>query len=215
MKKESSVKTLEFNGLVLELHPEVYEPSDDSFQLAKAIDVKPDDSVLEIGTGTGIVALDCARRGADVVCSDVNPFAVELVKRNYSRNKSLLTGSLDVRFGDLFKVVKEDEKFDVIIFNPPYLPTKKEDLVGGSGWFDTAVDGGVDGLDITGKFINHLQNYLKTDGCAFFVFSSLSDRSKLENIISNADFKSKVIMSRCYNDELIDIYRVYTLNKID
>lgn len=215
MKKESSVKTLEFNGLVLELHPEVYEPSDDSFQLAKAIEIKPNDSVLEIGTGTGIVALECIRRGADVVCSDVNPFAVELVKRNYTRNKSLLTGSLDVRLGDLFTAVKKDEKFDVIIFNPPYLPTKKEDLVGESGWFDIAVDGGTGGLAVTEKFINHLQGYLKTDGGAFFVFSSLSDRSKLENIISNAGFKAKVIMSRCYDDELIDIYWIYDLNKID
>jgi release factor glutamine methyltransferase len=208
LKKNHPVKTLDFNGLVLELHPEVYEPAEDSFQLAEAIDVKPNDRVLEIGTGTGIIALECTRRGADVVCSDVNPFAVELVKCNYSRNKSLLTGSLDVRLGDLFTVVGENEKFDVIIFNPPYLPTKKEDLVSGSGWFDIAVDGGTDGLALTEKFINHLQGYLKKNGRAFFVFSSLSDRSKLENIISNAGFKAKVIVSRCFDDEQIDIYYI-------
>jgi len=208
LKKNHPVKTLGFNGLVLELHPEVYEPAEDSFQLAEAIDVKQNDSVFEIGTGTGIVALECARRGANVVCSDVNPFAVELVKRNYTKNKSLLTGSLDVRLGDLFTVVKENEKFDVIIFNPPYLSTKKEDLVGGSGWFDVAVDGGVDGLSTTKRFIKELSKYLKKDGRSFFIFSSLSDRSKLEKILSEFGFKSKVVLSRLYDDEYIDIYCV-------
>ena len=72
---------------------------------------------------------------------------------NYNLNKSLLTKNFEVRKGDLFSVLKSNEIFDIIIFNPPYLPTKPEGHVGGSGWFDIATDGGLDGLDVTKRFI--------------------------------------------------------------
>jgi len=78
--------------------------------------------------------------------------------------------------------------------------------VGGSGWFDIATDGGVDGLKVTKQFIDGLSKHLHKDGHAYFVFSSLSDRKKLETYISKAGFSAKVVNSNRYNDEVIDIY---------
>lgn len=201
-------KTFHYKNLTIELHPEVYEPSEDTFQLLEVINVKKDDKVLEIGTGSGLISLVCAQNGANVICTDFNPFAVELAKRNFLVNYSLLSGSYDIRLGNLFDVLTFDDKFDIIIFNPPYLPTKSNERVGGSGWFDIATDGGVDGLKITKKFIDGLSNHLHKDGCAYFVFSSLSNRKKLETIIAKAELTANVVDSRRYNDELIDIYRI-------
>lgn len=201
-------KTFQYKGLTIELHLEVYEPSEDTFQVIEAVDVKKTDKVLEIGTGSGLISLVCAQIGADVICSDINPFAVELAKRNFLVNESLLNGSYEIRIGNLFEIINFEEKFDVIIFNPPYLPTKKEEKVGGSGWFDVAVDGGTDGLKVTKKFIENVSKYLEESGRAYFVFSSLSDRKKLENCISKVNLNSEIVDSRRYDDELIDIYRL-------
>ena len=98
------------------------------------------------------------------------------------------------------------EKLDVIIFNPPYLPTKKEDLTKGSGWFDVATDGGKDGLLVTKRFLDELPSYMNKNGRAYFVFSSLSDRKKLEKYLSQQGLNYKIVLSRRFNDETIDIY---------
>jgi len=182
----------------------VYEPAEDTFQLLECIEIKKGDKVFEIGAGCGIVALECARRGADVVCSDVNPFAVEIANRNYFLNESLISGGFDFRMGDLFSVVKPGETFDVIVFNPPYLPTKKGDNVG--GWFDVATGGGMSGLVVIERFLGGLKDYVKTGGRVFFVFSSLASRDKLESILSENVLDAEVVLSRNYDDEKIDIY---------
>ncbi len=210
LKTKKPYKTFHYNGLVIELHPEVYEPAEDTFQLLEAIKVKKCDFVLEIGTGCGIVALECLRRGTNVVCTDINPHAVEITKRNYLKNKLLLNGKIDFRQGDIFSALKSDEKFDVIIFNPPYLPTKSEEKIGGSGWFDVATDGGLDGLFFTKKFILNLSKYLRPGGKGYFVFSSLSDRKKLDKYLSKSKLKSEVVLSRWFNDEQIDIYCLHS-----
>ena len=209
-KNNHSVKTFHFKGLIIDFYPEVYEPAEDTFQLIESVEVKEGDTVLEIGTGCGIVALECARIGAEVICSDLNPHAVKLAKRNYLTDKSSLKGSVEIRQGDLFSVLNKDERFDVIIFNPPYLPTQPEDRMGGTGWFDIATDGGVDGLEITKRFINGLNKHLKKTGHAYFVFSSLSDRKKLDEYIFNAGLKSEIILSRLFDDEQIDVYCIYS-----
>lgn len=206
MKKDISTKIFHYNGLIIELHPEVYDPAEDTFLLINSLNVSRECSVLEIGTGCGLVALECARFGANVVCTDINPYSVELTMRNYNRNKDIIKGNFEVRKGYLFSPIKPKEEFDLIIFNPPYLPTKKNDLTKGSGWFDVATDGGIDGIKITSKFIDKLPNFLKQNGNAYFVFSSLSDSKKLERLIKRKKFQFKIVKKETLNSETISIY---------
>jgi len=124
-----SAKTFHYGVLTIELHPEVYEPAEDTFQILEAIKLEKDDRVLELGTGCGLIALSCASQGAKVVCTDINPHATALTLRNYQINRPLIKGSIEMRNGDLFSVIRSDELFDIIIFNPPYLPTRAEDRV--------------------------------------------------------------------------------------
>ena len=206
LKNDIKVKIFQYNGLKIELHPEVYDPAEDTFLLINSLDIFEGNFVLEIGTGCGLVALECARIGANVVCTDVNPYSVDLAKRNYNRNKHLIKGKFEVRKGYLFSPIKPNELFDLIIFNPPYLPTKENDLVGGAGWFDIATDGGFDGLKITSEFIDKLSSYLTQNGSAYFVFSSLSDRKKLESLIKKRKFQFKVVSKHSFDSETISIY---------
>ncbi len=202
------MEKITYNNLSIGLHPEIYEPSEDTFQILESLDVKKNDKVLEIGTGSGIIALECARRGCDVVCSDVNPYAVIMSEVNYRSNKDFLSGSVDVRYGDLFSVIKPDECFDVVVFNPPYLPTRLDERVGGSGWFDIAVDGGRGGLFHTFRFLEKIKDFVKVGGCVYFVFSSYSDKGKLKFLLEEKKFESKVVSSYSFDDEKLDIFKL-------
>jgi len=206
LKKEDTSKVFHYKDFIIELHPEVYDPAEDTFLLLEAINIKKDDSVLEIGTGCGLIALECARLGANVICTDINPYAVELVKKNYLMNQNILKGNFEVRIGDLFSPVLSSEIFDVIIFNPPYLPTKKEELVG--GWFDKATAGGKSGLLYTKRFIEELPIYLKDNGSAYFIFSTLSNRENLDLIFKKTKLYYEIIKCQNFNDETIDVYLI-------
>lgn len=197
-------ESFHYKDLLIETHPEVYDPAEDTYLLLDAINIDKNDSVLEIGTGCGIIALECARIGANVICTDINPIAVELVKKNYLMNQNLLNGNFEVRFGDLFSPVLSSETFDVILFNPPYLPTEEDDHVG--GWYDAALNGGKSGIDVTKRFIEHLSKFLKKNGRAYFVFSSLSDKKKLESIIESSGLESKIVAAKKYDDETLSVY---------
>jgi len=141
-----------------------------------------------------------------VICSDTNPYAIDLVKENYNENKSSLKGTIDVRFGDLFSVLKKNEKFDVIIFNPPYLPIEKKDIIVKQDWIDIATNGGIDGLKLIKRFVFDVNKYLRKKSRAYFIFSSLSNRKKLNNYLKNNEIKSQIVSSRKYDDETIDVY---------
>lgn len=202
----NSIKSLRFKYLNIELHPEVYEPAEDTFLLVDSVIASEGDYVFEIGSGSGLIGLYFASLGANVICSDINPIAVELIKKNFLVNKGFLKGSFDVRIGDLFSALDSKDSFNVIIFNPPYLPTYKKDLVGGSGWFDKAVSGGMNGLDVIKRFINQVLDYLKKNGKVYFVFSSLNDREKLENLIKKNNFIFKIVNSFRCDSEKLDVY---------
>lgn len=196
------------HNLQIQTHPEVYDPAEDTFLLLEEIDPTTEDSVFEIGSGTGIIALYCAQKGSNVICSDVNPFAIDLIKENWEQNKNQLTGSLEIRNGSLFDVLTKDETFSLIIFNPPYLPTSKDEYVGGSGWFDKAVSGGKNGLETTKPFLQKLSKYLRDDGRAFIIFSSKSPRNEFNQTLKNNNLESIIVASQSFTDETLELHKI-------
>lgn len=124
--------------------------------LAKRAIVKKGDTVLDLATGSGIIALFCAEKAKKVIATDINPKAL-----NYAKFNAILNGlekKIEFRLGDLFEPVK-GEKFDLIIWNgptiaTPNLPTK----------YPIYCFGGADGLGFTGRFINEAASYLSRNG---------------------------------------------------
>ena len=67
MKKKDDIPNIfHYHDLVIETHPEVYDPAEDTFLLLEILKFDFNDTVLELGFGCGLIALDCARRGLHI-----------------------------------------------------------------------------------------------------------------------------------------------------
>lgn len=165
------------DGLDMAEDPEVYPPSEDSILLTESLDIRIGEKVLEIGTGSGIVSIQCALNGADVVCGDINPRAVAIARRNAAANGV----DIDVRETDVYSNI--EGRFDTIVFNLPYLPVEDE------GELAKAWSGGPDGLGPLPRLLEGAPEHLLPDGRVVVVVSSLMDRAGLDKTLEGYEVK--------------------------
>lgn len=151
------------SSIDIEVDEEVYNPSDDSYLLLKCIEVLPGQLFLEMGTGSGLIALHAAKLGAKVTAVDVNPNAIECARRNAAKNSL----RIDVLKSDLFERVTGH--YDVIAFNPPYLPG----TASSTSWVEKAWAGGEEGSEMAIKFLENAWRYLAPGGRIYIVLSSV------------------------------------------
>ncbi|UCE91695.1 MAG: methyltransferase [Methanobacteriota archaeon] len=145
------------------IDPEVYNPSDDSYLLLKVVDVREGERFLEMGSGSGLIAIHAARAGADVVAADISPHAVECTRRNALRNGV----KVEAVRSDLFESIPQS--FDVIAFNPPYLAEEKEP----KSWIERSWSGGSGGTDVSAAFLEQAPRHLAPNGRVYVILSSL------------------------------------------
>ena len=207
MTNQREEQSFHYNSLTIYLHHEVYEPAEDTFLLLESISVIPGQKILEIGSGTGIISLSYASQGAEVICSDINPHAIKIIQRNIQENHSQLKGSIEVRTGNLFDILHKDERFDIIIFNPPYLPTTNEDKKGMSEWYTRSFDGGETGLQVTTRFLKECKRFLKKDGHVYIIISSFSKQENITRLLEEITLKHQVINKLRCDDEILYVYR--------
>ena len=151
---------------------DVYPPSDDSILLIESLDVEQNERILEIGCGSGVVSIHCAKYGCIVIAVDINPSAVECTRENAQLNDV----KIDVRLSDLFENVQE--RFDKIVFNLPYLPVIDE------GELAKAWSGGEDGMGPLPRLLDEANDHLCENGKVIVVVSSLMDQNKLNALLS-------------------------------
>ncbi|WP_457555353.1 HemK2/MTQ2 family protein methyltransferase [Candidatus Pyrohabitans sp.] len=178
---------MEYRGVRIETCDMVYEPCDDTFMLADALleELRQGDTVLDMGTGTGMLAILAARRASRVVAVDVNPGAVVCARRNVSANG---VRNVEVRESDLFSEV--GERFDLIVFNPPYLP---RDAAEPRDELARAWDGGIDGRSVVDRFISECSQHLRQGGRVLMVQSSLSAPEKTLEMFLRQGFEVSLV----------------------
>jgi release factor glutamine methyltransferase len=144
---------------------EVYGPAEDSRMLARAAleRVGVGEFVLEVGVGSGFVAERVAEgTGARVVGSDLNPAACRTARQR----------GLETVRADLVSPFR-DRVFDVVLFNPPYLPTPPE--IEREDWMERALSGGPDGRRVVEPFLDSVGRVLAPGGRVLLLVSSLTD----------------------------------------
>lgn len=145
-------------GIAVDEAPGVYRPAEDTLLLLAAISREPEGRFLEVGTGTGFIALHTARDGR-TVATDANREAVRLARANARRNHLPLAVVLTHLMAGL------RGPFDVIAFNPPYLEGPPRDDL------DRAWQGGHRGSDVSLEFLADLGRLLAPKGRAYLLLS--------------------------------------------
>lgn len=178
---------------------QVYSPAEDTRLLLRAAlqEVGPTDRVLEIGCGRALISQEISHVARLVVATDVNPFATRAAR-------SL---GLETVRADLFRGIKA--RFDLVIFNPPYLPTAPEER--SQGWINYALDGGESGRETIIRFLNGLREHLSPRGRALLLVSSHCEIPRVTEAAARLGFGSQVAASERYFFEELQVLKIQML----
>lgn len=183
----------------------VYVPAEDSYLLADNLEIKKGQSVLEIGTGSGIVAMYASRLTDDITVTDINFDACELARKNFAENG---IENIEILWGNLFEVV-ENRKFDVILFNTPYLPTEDDEVLDNT--INYAFDGGLNGRKVIDLFLNEVGNHLNDGGIVQMIQSSLSGNDETLARLDELGFIAEIAASEHFFFEDITLINAYKI----
>lgn len=145
-----------------------------------------DKNALELGAGSGLISVYCAKLKANVTASDINPTAVE----NIIKNAKLNSVNIKVVESDLFDRI-ETKEFDYIIINPPYYP-KNPNNDEEFAWFC-----GND-FQYFKKLFNQMGNYVNNDSKIIMVLSEDCDIEMIKKIGKQSTF----IFTKCYEQKI-------------
>ena len=174
---------------------QVYKPEADTYLLLDAAraEVKVGDRVLEIGTGSGLIAAELAKV-TGVVATDINPHAVLCARKR----------GVDVVRSDLICGIRST--FDLIVFNPPYLPTQPEERI--NDWLEHALDGGLNGRVVIGRFAGQAGRVLALGGRILLLISSLTGLPEVRDLFFKEGFISEILLRKVVEDETLYVLRI-------
>ncbi|GCB43566.1 HemK2/MTQ2 family protein methyltransferase [Streptomyces sp. NL15-2K] len=172
--------------------PGVYTPQEDTALLVGALSeepLRPGADVLDMGTGTGALALAAARLDTRVTAVDVSWLAVFTARLN----AWLTRLPVRIRRGNLFAPVR-DRSFDLILTNPPYVPTPEAGRPprgAARSW-----DAGPDGRFVLDRICREAPSRLRPGGVLLIVHSALSDPGRTVEGLRAAGLKVAVTRRR-------------------
>jgi release factor glutamine methyltransferase len=192
---------LEHSDIAVVVLPHVFNPkllrTGEFFAdfLSRAANITDAARVLDLGTGSGVAAIAAAKRGAQVTAIDINPAAVRCTRINALLNN--LETHIDILHGDLFDPVP-DERFDLILFNPPYYRGTPRD----------ALDHAWRAPDLIERFAAQLAAHLAPNGTALLVLSTDGERDAFLDALHGSQFDTTLRASRDFGNEVVSIYQV-------
>jgi len=207
----------------------VYYPSEDTFLLIDyfkdkisdtyfdGININEIEYILDMGTGTGIIAiffqyfkLKSKKFNPKIVASDILENSIECAKKNETLNK--FHDEILFLQSDLFKSFPDSLKssFNIIIFNPPYLPSSP--LITDNKKIDHSWDGGLK-FEILIEFIKKVRNYLNVQKphYIYYISSSRTNLEELNKAMDDLKFKSEIVRRKHIFFEDIFLNRITNL----
>ena len=162
--------------------PGVFYPGNASLLLAeilKAESVKPSTSVLDLCSGSGYLAVAAARLGARrVTAVDLSHRAVMATRINAALNRARVR----VRHSDLFAALERESRFDLIVSNPPCIPSATDELPG-SG-IAQALDAGRDGRALIDRICAEAPGHLQPGGVLLLIQPTVGDTAATVNALA-------------------------------
>ena len=178
----------------------VYSPAEDSFLIQKEVKLLSKGRVLDMGTGSGILAETAAqlKRVKSVLAVDIQQKTVNHCRKNIKNRKIKFAKS------DLFSNIPKKRKFDTIIFNPPYLPEQD-----GETWeLKTEIAGGKHGYEVIVRFLKDVNEYLESNGVIILLFSSLTGKIRIDRTIREYLLDFDEISRKNLSFEQLFVYQV-------
>ncbi len=172
----------------------IYEPSEDSFLLAKEVKkLAKGKSFLDMGAGSGIQSEYAKSAGSkNILAVDINPKVVQFLKKK----------SIPAQVSDLFS--KVEGKFDLIAFNPPYLPEDKLE----DGESRRITTGGKIGDEIILRFLKDAPKHLNDNGAVLLLLSSLTPRQHILSLLNRLNMMYEVIAEEKLFFEKLEVWKI-------
>lgn len=174
---------------------QVYTPEADTALLLTAAraEARPGDRVLEVGAGSGLIAAEIGRI-TRIVATDINPHAVLCASK----------AGVDVVRTDLFTGIRGP--FDLVLFNPPYLPTQPEERM--DDWLECALDGGENGRAVIERFARNIGDVLAPDGRILLLISSLTGLSEVQDLFAGQGYSAGIAIQQDVEDEVLYVLKI-------
>jgi release factor glutamine methyltransferase len=177
----------------------MYSPREDSYILSSVLKEylmgkRKNIEILDMGSGSGIQAKTCLDlRFKNVLCADIDKEAIKHLRKN----KFMAVHS------DLFSNIKS--KFDLILFNPPYLPEhkydKEKDTTGGKFGYETIL-----------RFLEQAKKHLEKDGRILLLFSSHSKPRFIKKQAKSLGYAYNLLAGKRIFFECLFVYEFYLIN---
>jgi release factor glutamine methyltransferase len=176
---------------------QVYPVREDTLFLRDAAlaEVKPSDRVLELGTGSGFVARHLIGKAALVVATDINPHAC----------RAASSPGVGIVRADLAAGIQG--QFDLVLFNPPYLPTAPQERL--DDWLERALDGGESGREVIGRLLPDLLRILAPEGRMLMVISELTGEREVRDLFGRAGFSAEICRRKGVEGEELMVLRAW------
>lgn len=169
----------------------IYEPAEDSLLLEKWVRQLAFGKVLDMGCGSGILARAALTVTSDVLACDINPDAVAACSAQ----------GISAVVSDLFSAISDS--FDVIIFNPPYLPLDPTEDAESA----LITTGGTQGIELLERFLTAAKSHLNSGAKILFVCSTLT--GDVEALLTRLQYHSLLLDSESHFFEVLKVYVVW------
>lgn len=172
----------------------IYMPTEESNVLVGFVKEYAKGRVLDMGTGSGILAKAASSRADEVIAVDILQEALDYVS-------NLKLPKVTVFKSDLFTNISGT--FDLIVFNPPFAVRQDYDEITDE-YLKSSIYGGKYSCDVLERFLLQVRHYLNTSSLCLIMFGSMSNKDRIENKIKEGGLTFDVIYQKKFISGIIE-----------